>query len=200
MADYAADAEALLGVVGWERCRVMGVSFGGMVAQEFAVTYPQRVERLVLACTSSGGAGGASFPLHTLMEGSAEEQARIMLGLADTRRDAAWQAQHPDQAQELINLSLHAEQPGATEPGRQDGLRRQLAARAGHDVFDRLPRLTMPVFVCGGRYDGLAPPANLAAIQGQIAGSQLALFEGGHGFLQEDPAAYAAVIDFLQAP
>ena len=67
MADYAEDANALLDALGWQSCRVMGVSFGGMVAQEFAVRYPQRVQRLVLACTSSGGAGGASYPLHELL-------------------------------------------------------------------------------------------------------------------------------------
>ena len=66
MADYAADAIALLDHVGWERARVVGISFGGMVAQELAVTVPDRVERLALLCTSPGGAGGASYPLHEL--------------------------------------------------------------------------------------------------------------------------------------
>ena len=66
MADYAADALALLDHVGWDRARVVGVSFGGMVAQELAVTAPERVERLALLCTSPGGAGGASYPLHEL--------------------------------------------------------------------------------------------------------------------------------------
>ena len=69
MQDYAADAAALLDLVGWSSCRVAGVSFGGMVAQEFAVTTPDRVERLVLACTSPGGAGGSSYPLHELGPG-----------------------------------------------------------------------------------------------------------------------------------
>ena len=64
MADYAADAEGLLDALGWNSAYVMGVSFGGMVAQEMAVTYPRRIQKLVLACTSSGGAGGASYPLH----------------------------------------------------------------------------------------------------------------------------------------
>ena len=49
MADYAADAVGLLDAIGWDRCHVMGVSFGGMVAQEVAIRYPERVERLVLA-------------------------------------------------------------------------------------------------------------------------------------------------------
>ena len=75
MADYAADAAALLDHVGWEQTRVVGVSFGGMVAQELAVTWPERVERLALLCTSPGGAGGASYPLHELAPLSEKERA-----------------------------------------------------------------------------------------------------------------------------
>jgi 3-oxoadipate enol-lactonase len=60
MADYGDDAAALLDAVGWARAKVVGVSFGGMVAQELALRHPGKVERLVLACTSPGGAGGAS--------------------------------------------------------------------------------------------------------------------------------------------
>jgi 3-oxoadipate enol-lactonase len=102
MADYADDANALLDVVGWERCRVMGFSFGGMVAQEFALRYPHRVERLVLACTSSGGIGGASYPLHELAPLPVEDRARRILQLSDTRKDPAWQAANPAQFQVLL--------------------------------------------------------------------------------------------------
>ena len=66
MATCAADALGLLDAVGWDTARVVGVSFGGMVAQELAVTAPDRVERLALLCTSAGGAGGSSYPLHEL--------------------------------------------------------------------------------------------------------------------------------------
>src|SRR4030065_1553835 len=66
MVDYADDANTLLDRVGWSHGLVMGISFGGMVAQEFALRYPHRVERLVLAFTSWGGAGGSSYPLHEL--------------------------------------------------------------------------------------------------------------------------------------
>ena len=99
MADYADDAAGLLDAVGWDRVRVMGVSFGGMVAQELALRHPDRISALVLACTSSGGEGGASYPLQELEQ--LEETARIErnLELADTRRDPAWREAHPEKWQ-----------------------------------------------------------------------------------------------------
>ena len=90
MADYADDAAALLDELDWGQVPVMGVSFGGMVAQELALRHPQKVAALVLACTSSGGAGGASYPLLELEDLDERERAERHLPLADIRRDAAW--------------------------------------------------------------------------------------------------------------
>ena len=56
MSDYADDAARLMDHVGWRHARVLGISFGGMVAQELALRYPAKVDRLVLAC-----AGGRGF-------------------------------------------------------------------------------------------------------------------------------------------
>ena len=85
VADLAADAAGLLEIAGWDTCRVLGVSFGGMVAQEFAVSNPERVERLALACTSAGGGGGSSYPLQALQELPPGERAATELKLADSR-------------------------------------------------------------------------------------------------------------------
>src|SRR5262249_52137995 len=87
MADAATEAADLLEIAGWESCRVVGVSFGGMVAQEFAVTYPQRVERLALACTSAGGEGGSSYPLQELLRLPPEERVAAQLKVLDSRWD-----------------------------------------------------------------------------------------------------------------
>ncbi len=199
MTDYAEDANALLDALGWERCAVMGVSFGGMVAQEFAVCYPERIERLILACTSSGGAGGASYPLHELLDLPLLEKTMHMMAIGDTRQDRAWQAANPPMVQALVDFALAAAAVGADEPGREVGARLQILARKDHDTYARLPMLKMPVFICGGRYDGIASPTNQQALQQQIPHAQLELFDGGHGFLPQDPTAYQRIIEFLCA-
>ncbi len=61
MADYADDAAGLMDALGWEDALVIGVSFGGMVAQNLIVRHPQRVRRLVLACTSSRSMRSATW-------------------------------------------------------------------------------------------------------------------------------------------
>jgi len=198
MADYGEDVAGLLDAVGWERCAVVGVSFGGMVAQEFAVRHPERVSRMVLCCTSSGGAGGASYPLHELEKLPAAERAVVSIELGDTRFDAAWRAANADAYARIRDRERASENVGAGDAGREQGFRRQLEARAGHDVWDRLPSLEMPVLVCGGRYDGIAPPANQEALERQIPNARLEMFEGGHVFLVQDRAAFPRIIGFLQ--
>jgi 3-oxoadipate enol-lactonase len=198
MADYANDTNALLETVGWDHCLVTGISFGGMVAQEFALRYPHRVERLVLACTSSGGAGGASYPLHELADLPLEDYARRMLYLSDTRIDAVWRAANPAQFQLLFDQTLARLRVGIEEPGHQIGGQRQLEARSHHDTYERLPALRMPVYICGGWYDGIATPANLEAMQKQIPGARLELFEGGHLFYIQDPRAFDRMVAFLR--
>jgi 3-oxoadipate enol-lactonase len=195
MADYADDAAALLDTLGWDNCAVVGASFGGMVAQELALRHPERVTRLVLACTSSGGAGGSSYPLHELAALEPDQRVLVQMEILDTRWDAAWQGAHPAQVQMMTERFRLA--PAAAPEGQIDGPRLQLEARSHHDTADRLGQIGCPTLVCGGRYDGTAPPANSAFLAQAIPGAELAMFEGGHLFLVQDPAALPAIIAFL---
>jgi 3-oxoadipate enol-lactonase len=197
MQDYAEDANALLDAVGWDTCLVAGTSFGGMVGQEFAVRFPERIERLVLNCTSSGGAGKPSYPLHTLVEMDPETKFRTTLAISDTRRNAAWQASHPDEVAVMLEQALAMAQIGAEDPGHAMGARRQLEARRDLDVYERLSSVTLPVLVCSGKYDGIAPPENGAAIASQLVNGRQELFEGGHMFYIQDKSAYPRMIEFL---
>jgi pimeloyl-ACP methyl ester carboxylesterase len=185
MADCAADALALMDLAGWERCRVLGMSFGGMVALELAVTAPERVERMALLCTSAGGAGGSSFPLH---EGPPSPT------VIDTRFTPEWLADHPRDRTLLEVLAKRAEGK-SFDVIRGEGM--QLAARRHHDVWDRLDRITCPTLVAAGRYDGLAPLANSEAIAERLPDATLRVYEGGHVFVIQDRSAMEATIDYL---
>lgn len=193
MADYAADAAALMDETGWPRCPVLGYSFGGMVAQELALRYPESIERLVLLSTTSGGAGGASYPMHQLADLPPDLRARRLVELGDTRRDTAWQRDNLALFGALIDEALAAIELGTDEADHDAGTRRQLEARRGHDTWERLQTLSLPVSVFGGRYDGVAPPDHQQALAGRIPGAGFQLFEGGHLFFLQDATAYPRI-------
>ena len=194
MADYAADAAALLDCVGLECVPVVGVSFGGMVGQEFAVRYPERVSKLVLACTSSGGAGGSSYPLHELSDLPPRERAEAQIKVADLRYTDAWIADNPERWENLVQRTMDMTRSDQDA----EGAAKQLRARWGHDTYDRLPQLSMPVLLAAGRRDGIAPVANMEAIHRQIPGSEIAYFDGGHMFVAQDKSAYPSIARWLQ--
>jgi 3-oxoadipate enol-lactonase len=76
---------------------------------------------------------------------------------------------------------------------------RQLEARRHHDAWARLGAIRAPTLVAAGRYDGLAPVENSRALAGAIAGARLEVFDGGHPFLFQDPAAWRVIGDFMLA-
>ncbi|MGI8755965.1 MAG: alpha/beta fold hydrolase [Acidimicrobiales bacterium] len=198
MADYAADALALLDDVGWESCRVVGISFGGMVAQELAVTAPHRVERLALVCTSPGGTGGSSYPLHELADLPGPQRAAIALRILDTRFTPEWLAEHPTDQVLADAMASRSAVTLSDDETRGAGL--QLEARRTFDAFGRLPAITCPTLVASGRFDGIAPPANGEAIVARVPDAELRLYDGGHAFFFQDPAAFADLREFLARP
>jgi 3-oxoadipate enol-lactonase len=196
MARYADDAAGLMDVLGWSEARVIGVSFGGMVAQELALRHPSKVKRLVLACTSPGGAGGASFAFHEIQHLKGEARAKHLIPIADTRCDEAWAAANPELYAQMVAFA--AADPFAHEPGREAGARRQLEARALHDTWDELGLIGCDTLIAAGRYDGIALPQAQHNMAMRIAGAPLQFFEGGHMFMLQDPAAVPAIMEFLR--
>ena len=195
MAQYASDGAALLDHVGWETCVVVGMSFGGMVAQEFAVTYPHRVERLMLLCTSAGGDAGASYPLHELGSLTPEERSAKVLTLTDSRYTPEWLAEHPVDAEMARMRSEQAAIPKSKDVVR--GERLQLVARISHDVADRLHNVSAPTFVAAGAFDGIAPVSNSEEIVKRIPDATMAVYEGGHIFTAQDPQAIRDIRTFI---
>jgi 3-oxoadipate enol-lactonase len=201
MHDYGEDAAALLAALDFTPCLVMGVSFGGMVAQELVCRYPERVTRLVLACTSPGGTGGSSYPLHELQDLSEAECAVRMTEISDTRFDAAWREANPEAAQKLLEMAIARMKANRGEDGEvgeeSRGPRLQLEARIDHDTHERLGDVSAPVFICAGEHDGIAPPSNQRALETALPNATLEFFDGGHMFLMQDRSAFDKIVDFL---
>jgi 3-oxoadipate enol-lactonase len=201
MTDYANDAAGLMEALNWDSAHVMGRSFGGMVAQELTLRYPEKIEKLVLACSSTGGAGGSSYPIHELSDLSYEEAARRWIVVLDNRLDEAWQRENPEEYERRIiefTEEMH-DLLGDVGSEKRMGVVRQLDARIGHDTYSRVHLIQAPTLICGGRYDSQSPPVNLENMHNQMPYSTLMFFEGGHSFLSQDPKAYVEIIKFLKS-
>ena len=140
MQQYADDAAHLLDELKIDTIPVMGVSFGGMVAQEFVKRHSSRVSKLILACTSSGGDGGSSYPLHTLEELNEEEKLETSIKINDLRITDAWIEQNDDLWQ---SIKQQAENRNAYKPLPRN-LLKQLLARKDHNTSVSYTHLTLP--------------------------------------------------------
>ncbi len=134
--------------------------------------------------------------MHELEALPAEKRSERVRQLIDSRFDDAWLAAHPTDAALAAMIAGREPQP---DPQRRRGELEQLAARRTHDVWERLSVITSPTFIGCGRYDGIAPPANSAAMASAIAGAELHEYEGGHIFFAQDPRSLPDVIGFLSS-
>jgi 3-oxoadipate enol-lactonase len=80
----------------------------------------------------------------------------------------------------------------------KDNLLKQLMARKGHNTFKDLTKISKPVLLTGGKYDGIAPLENMQALNAQIVDSQLRIYEGGHLFLVQDERAFKDICNWLR--
>jgi 3-oxoadipate enol-lactonase len=200
MAEYADDAAGLLDAVGWSSAHVVGLSFGGMVAQHLAIRHPGRVQRMVIGCTSPGGVGGASFDLRLNETLAPEARRRRSLELLDARCDFD---QTPPVIAPGLEPLLDAFAKLATldphDTTRAMGMRRQLDARADHDATSGISAIGAPTLVVAGRYDQQAPLANSEYLARHIPGARLLVVDGGHAFMLQDPTAWPMMVAFLQS-
>ncbi|MFT7245907.1 MAG: 3-oxoadipate enol-lactonase [Candidatus Azotimanducaceae bacterium] len=198
MADYADDAAALMDALGWQKAHVIGVSFGGMVALNLVQRHAHRINKLVLCCTSPGGSM-PSFPFHELpSKMSTEARTKLLLGVNDTRRNAAWQAEHPDQVERIVQYTIDHAIAEHMTPEYRRGARRQIMARAQHDIEAQLADIAQETLICAGKYDGIAPLENQGVMAKAITNSELRCYEGGHLFLVQDRTAWRDIAQFVQ--
>ena len=205
----ADDAAGLLDALRIERAHVVGVSMGGMIAQELALRHPGRVRGLVLACT---------FPEP---DAEAERQRAFSLAQFGGRVSADGEMQVDVSAIDPFAFFQHllprvfnqsyidSELPkllqvfgGALQYGFSlEAILGQVAAVMGHRTTDRLHQIAAPTLVLTGDADLLVSPANSEVLAKSIPGAKLVRVPGGsHGFNFETPEVFNhAVLDFLGA-
>ena len=196
MRDLAEDLAALLEELKVERAHVLGASFGGFVAQEFALAHPARARSLVLCCTSYGGAGHVPPSPETLAAIAStkglntEERVRENWGLAFSQRFAA---EHPEEVERVISLRAESFVP-------EHAYTRQLQAAVAFDAAARVGAIEAPTLVITGDADAIVPHENSSNLAAAIPGATLRVVEGGsHAFFIEQAAAFnRTVVEFIK--
>ncbi len=149
--------------------------------------------------TTAGGAGGSSYPIHELLELDPHERSRRGLEVADVKFTSQWQAENPEAAERRVRQRMMRQTQFIDEPGARDALQHQLKARAAHDAYDRLERISAPTLVLAGQDDGQAPLAHQRRMADRIPGCDLQVVAGSHNFIQEDDHAYERIREFCLA-
>jgi pimeloyl-ACP methyl ester carboxylesterase len=192
IAQMASDAAAVLDAAGVARARVFGVSMGGMIAQEFAINYPDRVNRLVLGCTACGGRNSiqaAPNVLAVLMARASmtpEEGAKAMVPYI-------YDASTPPERIEEDLVLRRRDYPQAA------GYMGQLQAILAWSSFDRLNQIHAPTLIIHGETDQLVPPENASILASAIPGSRLVMLpHASHLFTTDQPEpAHRELLAFL---
>jgi 3-oxoadipate enol-lactonase len=189
VADIAGDVVAVLDAAGVRRAHVLGASLGGMVAQEVAIRHPDRVDGLVLACTTPGWPFAYPMPAAS---------ARLMATTSRLTAEAS-RRRHTENAlsagtvrerPELVGRLLELQ---ASRPIDRDILSAQAAAGARFAGRLRQGRIRARTLVLHGEADTVVDPRNGRLLADRIRGARLVTFPGlGHLLFWEDPDGFAA--------
>jgi pimeloyl-ACP methyl ester carboxylesterase len=191
IAELADDALTVMDAAGLETAHVLGISMGGMVAQQVALKAPERLRTLTLGCTYPGGEGSSLI--------APEDAGPLLEAMGSGDLDRAIQAMYE------VNLSpsfradaAHYEDfktMATSLPARQQTVQLQIQAVAGHDAQARLAEIKAPTLVIHGTEDKMIPVANGKLIASLIPGAKLEIFDGvGHLFWWEQPERSAELI------
>jgi len=181
MRDMAQDALRVMDAAGFETAHVVGVSMGGMIAQELALAEPSRCRSLTLIATHEGG--GLTFLPSAL---GIREFLRANLAGGEARVEALRKLLYPPEFLATVDEEALSERIGAQvgKPVPRETLLGQLSAVLRHDTGARLHHLSMPTLIMKPTRDVLVPPKRSDRLRRRIAHARLRELEGaGHGAL-----------------
>jgi pimeloyl-ACP methyl ester carboxylesterase len=188
----ADDTVKLMGLLGIEKAHILGVSMGGMIAQELAINYPQRVMKLVLASTyaSQDETSGDTLEQAKFLQLTPEKKVGAMVGLAFNKP-----------LYRFIFGLLARVQIGFRGASGRVGIAGQSEACLTHNTLERLSSITAPTLVIVGTGDRIIKPVSSEVIAGKIPNAKLVKVEGGsHYFSFEMKNVFnREVLNFLKS-
>ena len=192
----ADDAARLLETLNIQRAHVLGVSLGGMIAQEVALRHPDRVDRLVLGCTAPGGSLSIRPPVAAI---AAFQNRGIDDPEGDLRRIMPFlytDTYIAEQSKE-IDAFIRRRTENRTAPA---GYIAQMSAAMTHDAAARLGEIRARTLVIAGDADLLVPPVNSVLIAERIPDARLVILPGApHRLFAENADAFnREVLEFLR--
>ena len=191
IAQLAEDAAGLLGALEVDSAHVLGISMGGMVAQELALAHPELIRTLALGCTYCGGEGSAlagEDVLRRLAEGMSSGDRTRAIRTAWEANVSPGFAADQDAYARFLDIGLRRAVP-------VEVIMEQMRAIAGHDTSARLDEIALPTLVVHGTVDQMLPVQNGRMIAGLIPGARLETFDGvGHLFFWERPERSAELM------
>lgn len=195
MEQLAADAVAVLDDAGIESTHIFGVSLGGFIAQEIALTYPTRVGRLVLCSTSPGGPNAFPMPKRGIDAftrfPSLDREAGLRLMVENSLGDHAIR-ERPELVDEVYAYRLE-------RAPSVDAWQAQFAASRAHDAYERIPAIAAPTLVIHALADTVIDARNGDLLAERIVGARIErLPDRGHLVMWEEGEQLAPIVrDFL---
>jgi len=194
IAQFANDTAGLMAALNIEKADIMGWSMGSFVAQELAIRYPEKVNKIILYAGDCGGKEAVMPSSQVLKDlsntsGSPEEKGMRLFNLLFPKD---WLSGQPP---------LYKWFPLPKETSLPENIKRQAHAIATWPgSFDRLGSIKSPTLVVTGKEDVIAPPENAFILAQNINASWLVQFEGaGHGLMYQYPDRLAKIVaDFIE--
>ncbi len=191
---FAEDTVGLMDALNIEKAYILGVSMGGMIAQEIALNYPQRIEKLVLCCTQCGGSKGVQ-PSNKILqikfwEMKREEFFNLTVSFLFTENFIKSNLDYIESyKQRMRKIPIPAESQ-----------KRQIIAIQHFRTWLRLKNIKTPTLILHGREDILVPPENVEVLAKRIPGAKTKYFENAaHLVFTMEPELFSTtIIEFLK--
>jgi 3-oxoadipate enol-lactonase len=189
VAQLAGDAVSVLDKAGVGRAHVVGASLGGMVAQELALSYAGRVDKLVLACTTPGGAASYPMPLRTQRLMAQAPTLPPQVALRRFVENAVAPEAPTAVVDEIYDHRLN-------HPPDLAGWGAQAAAGAGWDALDRVSGISAPTLVVTGTADHVVDARNSRLLADRIRNARLErIDDAGHMLFWERPEEFVRIVE-----